>query len=65
MLPAGLLDPGDEGVIAAHKARAFAASGCGLFVESAPSQAEAIHALTGLPVACPRAERVWQKGDAP
>ena len=58
MLPADL-DPADEGVIAAHKARHFAASGCGLFVESAPEQAEAIYRLTGLPVVCPRAERVW------
>jgi len=45
---------------AAHKARHYKASGCGFFVESDPGQAEHIHRLSGKPVICPRAARVWQ-----
>lgn len=45
---------------AAHKARHYAASGCGFFVESDPAQAELIHLATRKPVVCPRAGRVWQ-----
>lgn len=45
---------------AAHKARHFAASGCGFFVESCPVQADAIHRLTGKPVVCPAEGKVYQ-----
>ncbi len=58
MLPAGL-DPADAGQIAAHKAENYAASGCGLFLESDPTQAEMIFRATGKPVCCPAASRVW------
>lgn len=58
MLPAGA-DPNDAAAIAAHKAGHYGPSGLGLFIESDPAQAAAIHAATSLPVACPLAERVW------
>lgn len=45
---------------AAHKARHFAASGCGFYVESCPKQAEMIAKLSRLPVICPIAEHVFQ-----
>lgn len=52
--------PDDPLEIAAHKARHYAASACGLYVESCPVQAEEIFRLARRPVACPRAGRVWQ-----
>jgi orotate phosphoribosyltransferase len=52
-------DPADVAAIVRHKAAHYAASGCGLFVESDPRQAEAIYQASGRPVACPIAERVW------
>jgi hypoxanthine phosphoribosyltransferase len=42
------------------KARCFAASGCGMFIESCPWQAHTIHELTKLPVICPIQEKVYQ-----
>jgi hypothetical protein len=44
---------------AAHKGAAFRESGCALFVESDPAQAQAIARVAGKPVACPRAGRVF------
>ena len=58
MLPQGG-DPQNHVVIATHKARHFAASGCGLFMESNPEQAEIIHRISRKPVICPRVEKVW------
>ncbi len=57
MLPTG--EPADAQTIAAHKAKHYAASDCGFFVESDPTQAELIHQLTGRPVMCPVAGKVW------
>lgn len=45
--------------IAQHKARHYALSGCGFFVESCPVQAELIFRMSGRPTVCPRAGRVW------
>ncbi len=45
---------------AAHKARHYAASRCGFFVESDPAQARLIFELSGKPVVCPRAGVVHQ-----
>ncbi len=45
---------------AAHKARVFAASPHGYFLESCPDQARLIHAQAGKPVICPRAGKVFQ-----
>jgi hypothetical protein len=58
MLPDDAPDDTPE-AIAAHKARHYAASGCGFFVESEPVQAAEIFRLTGKPVICPRAAAVW------
>ena len=53
-------DPFTPGAAAAHKARHYATSGCGFFVESDPGQAAEICRLTRKPVVCPRAGRVFQ-----
>jgi hypothetical protein len=53
-------DAAPAGGEATHKARHFAESGCGFFVESDTGQAEAIFRLAGKPVICPAARRVWQ-----
>jgi hypothetical protein len=45
---------------AAHKAKHFGESQCGVFIESEPFQAEQIFKLSGKPVICPRIERVFQ-----
>lgn len=45
--------------IAPWKARHYAASSCAIFAESDPYQAERINALTGKPVLCPQAGRVF------
>lgn len=45
---------------ARHKAKHYGGSPLGFFVESCPVQAELIHRLTGKPVICPRAGKVWQ-----
>lgn len=45
---------------AKHKAKHYAGSGCGFFVESDPMQAEIIQRLSGKPVICPRVEKVFQ-----
>lgn len=45
--------------VARYKAEQYKQSGCGLFVESDPNQAETIHQLTGRPVACPILEKVF------
>ena len=45
---------------AAHKARHFADSRFGFFLESCPDQAAIIHATAKKPVICPRAGRVFQ-----
>jgi hypothetical protein len=58
MLP-GHVEPTPENA-ARHKARHYAASGLGFFVESDPAQAALIHYYTGLPVVCPIAGRVFQ-----
>jgi adenine/guanine phosphoribosyltransferase-like PRPP-binding protein len=50
---------GSEEKWAKHKARHYSASACGLYVESCPVQAEMILELTGKPVACPVAARVF------
>lgn len=50
--------------IATFKAKHYASSGCGFFIESDPLQAEVIHQLTKLPVICPRDNRVWSRGPA-
>lgn len=57
MLPAGgeMTTKG----FAAHKARHYAESGCGFFCESSPEQAEEIAKLSGRPVICPRAGKVY------
>jgi hypothetical protein len=49
-----------SGDIAEHKAKHFAASPCGLFIESDIIQAEKIAALSKKPVICPRAGKVFQ-----
>lgn len=49
----------DRERIAAFKARHYSASRCELFAESDPWQAERIRDLTGRPVLCPAAERVF------
>lgn len=49
----------DAGRIAAFKAERYAASACVLFAESDPWQAERIRDLTGRPVLCPAAGRVF------
>lgn len=51
---------GSEERWAKHKARFYGASACGLYVESCPIQAQLIHQLTGKPVACPNADRVYR-----
>lgn len=58
MLPDGV--PLTVPTAAEHKARHYATSGCGFFIESEPEQAAIIHRLTGKPVICPRAGRVYQ-----
>lgn len=45
--------------IAQHKARHYAQSGCGFFIESDPVQAELIFRLAGKPTVCPRTAQVW------
>lgn len=57
MHPADL--PSARGDVAAWKAREYAASGCGFYAESDPGQAERIWRLSGKPVICPAAGRVW------
>jgi len=54
--------PEAKEAIASHKAKHFAKSGCGLFVESCPVQAELIYRETNLPVVCPIVNKVWQNG---
>jgi hypothetical protein len=49
----------EAGEIAAFKAREFAASPLGIFVESDPWQAERIFRLSGKPTICPAAKKVW------
>jgi uncharacterized HAD superfamily protein len=49
--------------IAGFKARHYAASACGLFAESELAQAERINHLTGKPVLCPAAGRVYPPRD--
>ena len=56
MLP----DHEPDEAIAEHKATMLLASGCGLFLESDPDQAEAICRQSGRPVICPRAGKVFQ-----
>lgn len=55
--------PGDKFAsweeIAAYKAEHYLASACGFFLESEPCQAQRIHDLTGKPVICPDAAKVW------
>ncbi len=46
---------------AAHKARHYAASGHGYFMESCPEQARLIHAATGKPVVCPVLDKVLHR----
>lgn len=46
--------------IAEHKAKHYAASGCGFFLESEPAQAELIAKAARKPVICPRAGKVYQ-----
>lgn len=59
-------DEYDLGRIAALKAEHYAASACVLFAESDPWQAERIRDLTGRPVLCPAAGRVFPpRTDAP
>lgn len=60
MLPDGT--PVTDQAIAHHKARHYAASGCGFFVESDPVQAELIFRMSGRPTICPRTGQVWPSG---
>jgi hypothetical protein len=53
--------PEDNISISFFKSKQFFESGCEIFFESEPTQAEVIHRETGLPVFCPRADRVYQK----
>lgn len=62
MLPANV--PLSTESAARFKADHYGASACGLYVESCPTQAERIHRLTGKPVACPIASRVWLSAGA-
>lgn len=57
MLPDGT--PVGLEYIAQHKARHYAASQCGFFVESDPVQAELIFRMVGRPTICPRTAQVW------
>lgn len=57
MLPDGT--PDDAEFIARHKAKHYAASECGFFIESDPVQAELIFRLAGKPTICPRTAQVW------
>lgn len=54
--------PDTAPAIAAFKARHYAPSPCGFFVESDPAQAALIFARSGKPVICPAAGKVWQPG---
>lgn len=57
MLPDGVEH--GPGVISRHKAEHFAASGLSWFIESCPIQAREIAELTGKPVICPAAGKVF------
>lgn len=48
------------GDVAAMKGREFAASRCGIFIESDPRQCGTIHEVSGKVVICPATEGVWQ-----
>jgi len=50
---------------ARHKAAHYAASRCGVFVESDPEQAQEIFERCGKPVVCPRTGRVWSERSEP
>jgi adenine/guanine phosphoribosyltransferase-like PRPP-binding protein len=58
-----IMVPGDKTPdwreVAKHKAEHYARTGCGFFAESSPSQAEEIARLSGRPVICPRAGKVF------
>lgn len=58
MYPGGRIP--DVLTVAAYKAKHYAASGCGFFLESDPIQAAEIHRLSRMPVVCPRVGKVWQ-----
>jgi len=58
MMPGTALAPWQE--VADFKARHYAASDCGFFVESDPDQAERIQGTTKRPVICPAMETVYQ-----
>jgi hypothetical protein len=61
----GELDVYDAELIASMKAREYAASGCGLFAESDTWQAQRINEITGKPVLCPAAGRVFPPRQVP
>jgi hypoxanthine phosphoribosyltransferase len=61
---APLADPGQEDV-ARFKGAAYAMSGCALFAESSPAQAEWIRNVANKPVLCPAAGRVFPPIERP